>query len=526
MPLKKSYVTVTDQFCGFGGSSLGAAKAGAEIRLAMNHWRLAVDTHHANFPKADHDCADMSAVDPRRYGSTDILITSPECTNHSLAKGKPRHYYSEDLFGNKLLDPAEERSRATMWDVPRFAEYHDYNIVIVENVVDAGKWRLFDSWLHAMHALGYEHKVVYFNSMFAWPTPQSRDRMYTIFWKKGNNAPDLDIRPLAYCQQCQANVESIQTWKKPKQWGRYNAQYFYRCPTCHRQVTPYYYAAFNAIDWTIPAQRIGDRKRPLQPKTLARIQYGLDKYGRQPVVISTRYTTGLESRVKPAAEFPMPTQPGDVSQAVVFPWLVETGYSHAPDNRITDTLDPAKTQTTRQTVGIAIPGGFLTRHYGGQADPQYLSLALDDALGTITTSDHHSVSLMPAFIAELHGTSRASSLTDPLMCMAASAKHHALINTDAFLSYYYNTYQSSTLAEALNTITSHDRVSLVANLQSLTIEDLTFRMLRSHEVGRAMAFPGDYITMGTERDKVRGFGNAVTPPVMEILLNRSMEALR
>lgn len=142
MPRKKSFITITDQFCGAGGSSIGATLAGGEVRLAMNHWKLAIETHNTNFPDVDHECTDISAVDPRRYASTDILITSPECTNHSLAKGKPRRFYKEDLFGNVLIDPSEERSRATMWDVPRFAEYHDYNIIVVENVVDAGKWRM------------------------------------------------------------------------------------------------------------------------------------------------------------------------------------------------------------------------------------------------------------------------------------------------------------------------------------------------------------------------------------------------
>jgi DNA (cytosine-5)-methyltransferase 1 len=123
MPRKNSYITITDQFCGAGGSSIGATKAGAELRLAMNHWQLAIDTHNTNFPQADHDCADISASNPRKYPSTDILITSPECTNHSLAKGKPRRFYEKNLWGDVLMDPAEERSRATMWDVPRFADF-------------------------------------------------------------------------------------------------------------------------------------------------------------------------------------------------------------------------------------------------------------------------------------------------------------------------------------------------------------------------------------------------------------------
>lgn len=150
MTKKKSYITVTDQFCGAGGSSIGATKAGAELRLAMNHWQLAIDTHNTNFPQADHDCADISASNPRKYPSTDILITSPECTNHSLAKGKPRRFYEKNLWGDVLIDPAEERSRATMWDVPRFAEYHEYRIIVVENVVDAVKWRMWDAWLNVI----------------------------------------------------------------------------------------------------------------------------------------------------------------------------------------------------------------------------------------------------------------------------------------------------------------------------------------------------------------------------------------
>ncbi len=85
-----SSISVTDQVCGAGGSSLGASAAGTEVILAMNHWELAIETHNTNFPQTDHVLADISQVDPRRYPTTDILITSPECTCHSLAKGQKR----------------------------------------------------------------------------------------------------------------------------------------------------------------------------------------------------------------------------------------------------------------------------------------------------------------------------------------------------------------------------------------------------------------------------------------------------
>lgn len=519
MTLKNSYITATDQFCGAGGSSIGATKAGVEVRLAMNHWKLAIETHNTNFPKVDHVCTDISATDPRRYPSTNILITSPECTNHSLAKGKPRQFYEKDLFGNILIDPAEERSRATMWDVPRFAEYHGYEIIVVENVVDAGKWRLWDSWIHAMHALGYEHQVVYFNSMFAWPTPQSRDRMYTIFWKKGNKAPDLEIRPKAPCLHCDKDVEAIQTWKKRVRWGRYGKQYFYRCPNCHREVKPYYYAAFNAIDWTIQAERIGDRKTPLKPKTLARIQYGLETYGRKPMIVTGRYTSGVECRVRDAIAEPIPTQPGDASHAVVFPWMIETEYTG--DKRVTSSIDPHVTQTARQSNGVVLP--WLVKTVRQESGDRVISSA-EPGWTQTTCQDMGIVS--PAFIAEMHGTSKASSIVDPMMCVTAGGNHHALLSTSAFLTYYYGTQNASHITDPVHTVTGIDRAGLVGALENMKVEDLTFRMLRSHEVGRTMAFDDNYVVLGTEREKVKQYGNAVTPPAMEMLISRCVETLQ
>lgn len=535
MARKKSYITLTDQFCGAGGSSIGATLAGAEVKLAMNHWQLAIETHNTNFPKVDHDCTDISAVNPRRYPSTDILITSPECTNHSLAKGKPRRYYDADLFGNVLIDPSEERSRATMWDVPRFAEYHDYNIIVTENVVDAVKWRMWDAWLSAMHALGYEHEVVYFNSMFAFPTPQSRDRIYVVFWKKGNRKPDLEFRPLAHCGNCDANVEAIQTWKQGKRWGRYKAQYFYRCPKCHAQITPYYYAAFNAIDWTIEAERIGDRATPLKPKTLARIQYGLEAYGRQAMVVTGRYTSGLECRVKDATREPLPTQPGDASHAVVLPWLIETAHSQGNGKYVTSSGIPAPTQTTAQTLGVVY--GFLTKNYSGGANPKFMSSSMADPIGTLTTAGNQSLLTLPleyqkqiglvdpGFIAEMRGASKARALAEPLMCVTSSGSHHALLTAGSFLSYYYGTQQASGMGDPIHTMTGVDRAALVQSLDSLTVDDLYFRMLHPHEIGKAMAFPQSYVVLGTKREKVKQYGNAVTPPVMEMIIKRCMASL-
>lgn len=257
-------LTLTDLFCGAGGSSTGAiAVPGVTVRIASNHWDLAVETHNTNHPGADHLCADLAAVDPRRFPRTDLLWASPECTNHSVARGRKRADTQPDLFGEVLPDAAAERSRATMWDVPRFAEVHRYQAVVVENVVDAWHWEPFRAWLMAMDSLGYDHHVVFLNSMHAQAfgpgAPQSRDRMYVVFWRKGNQRPGIErvTAPTAVCPM-HGDVRARQVFKRADRtpWGRYRQQYVYTCSTrgCHQIVEPHYRPAAEIIDWrNLPA---------------------------------------------------------------------------------------------------------------------------------------------------------------------------------------------------------------------------------------------------------------------------------
>lgn len=520
MPRKNSYLTATDQFCGAGGSSSGAKAAGVEVKMALNHWELAIETHNTNHPEVDHDCTDVQACDPRRYPSTDILITSPECTNHSLAKGRKRKFQNQyEMFGKVDIKPEEERSRATMWDVPRFAEFHDYNIIIVENVVDARYWRLWDAWLMAMHSLGYKHKCCYLNSMFFHPCPQSRDRMYVVFWKKGNPSPNLDYTPTAHCPKCAKDIQAVQVWKKPdKKWGKYKQQYLYRCPNDGEIVTPYYYAAFNCIDWTMPGQRIGDRKKPLAEKTIARIEYGLEKYGDEPIVITNRYTSGMNCRVKPSISNPLPTQPGDQSHSILMPFFVNS--EHAQKERSRSGADTLWTQTTAQTTGFVLPyilcGNYTPGWVKNMAQP----------IGVVTTSDHHSLLSVPLVI-ENYGKSMSKPSSAPIGAITTSTVHGVLATekVSAFLSYYYSASKgASGIKAAINTICAREGVSLVTS-KNLKIEDCHYRMLKPHEIQAAMAFADDYIVIGNSRQKTKQLGNAVTPPVMEWLVKQCVETL-
>ena len=648
MSRKKTYLTVTDQFCGAGGSSQGVRRFaeraglgnGVEVKLAMNHWKLALETHATNFPETDHVATDIQACNPKDYASTDILITSPECTNHSVAKGRKQVKAQLDAFDKKEQDASAERSRATMWDVVRFAEYHKYRIIITENVVDANAWVLIDSWLGAMTVLGYAYQRVFFNSMFAWPTPQSRDRVYFVFWRKGQRKPNLDIRPLAPCPTC-GPVNAIQRFKpKASNKAKYGTQYTYVCPRCAKDVMPFYFAAINAIDFSVPAVRIGDRKKPLEARTMQRIAFGLEKYGKRPLTVTNYFSSGVNCRVKDATDAPLFTQHGKAGTAIVAPYLVDTKYSHAGEKRAKSAADPLRAQTGQDSNGVVLPYVVGTeyddakrakgmddplaaqtgRATAGVVMPFFMDSSFtkakgeymhgsDEPIGTQTTTQSKSVVLPPAlmvdtnyftdhvrpvdgvlpsqtsanklgvamtmslnypeqpakavdtpldtqtssrpmalvspFLATLRGTSSdqvkltSSGLDEPVGTVSAGGVHHALVSGRAmgFLQSFYNgSNVLQGLDDAMGSMSTRDRHALLTGHRQpdnrqpstdnpLRIDDLYFRMLKPHEVQAGMAFDHDYQVLGNSREKVKQLGNAVTPPVMEMLVERCIESL-
>src|SRR5690606_22698295 len=93
-------LTVTDLFCGGGGSSTGLTQVdGFQVVMAANHWQLAVDVHNTNHPDADHAAVDLRLEDPRYFPRTDILWAAPECTKWSQANGsRPLPNIEEGLF--------------------------------------------------------------------------------------------------------------------------------------------------------------------------------------------------------------------------------------------------------------------------------------------------------------------------------------------------------------------------------------------------------------------------------------------
>lgn len=510
-------LTVADFFCGAGGSSTGAIQVpGIEVVAAANHWQLAVDTHNTNHPDAAHICADLSQYDPRYFPASDIGWFSPECTNHSQAKGKKRALRGDnqpDLFGEILPDAAAERSRATMWDVVRFTEHFKYRIVITENVIEAAAWALFDAWIQAMRALGYRHRLVMLNSMHAQlagaGAAQSRDRMYVVFWREGDREPDLErlVRPEAVCPQ-HGLVRAMQAFKRPGNTvGRYRSQYLLRCPRveCRNEpIEPLVRPAEDIIDWTNLGQRIGDRDKALAEKTLARIRAGIERYWRPMLIEAAGNTYDAADPRHPAhgrpdgymrawpVDEPVRTVHTTASKALVVPVAGRDGKQAQGSGA------PLRTMTTRNETALAIPCGGTWRE---NAAP------MSQPLATRTTRETDGIAF-PPFFAELRGTSWHRPTSEPISALSAGGRHHALITRNNSGGAEMTTPAS----EPVRTITTAGHQSLLnADRPTVNLDDVRFRMLEPREIISAMDFPSDYVVLGNRREQVRMAGNAVTP---------------
>lgn len=482
-----------DFFAGIGGSSEGLGEAGLEGVVALNHWDYAIALHSANHPDMDHDMADVWRADPRRYRPAEVGWFSPECRAWSQASGKgdKAKNYATDLWRNPTTDPADDRSRMLMESVPHISAMAGYKYVLVENVVEVTKWIHFDRWLKEMHTLGYDHKVLYLNSMF-FGTPQSRDRFFAVFWQRGMPVPDLEFRPLAHCEKC-GFCEAVQSWKPGRSKGKYKQQYAYCCPTCARIVEPYARGAEAIIDWSLEMPRIGDRPKGLSPLTIAKIERGIKKYS-------------------------------DL-------FVVDTARSNDP-NKSRSIDEPLMTQTTQQSLALTVA------YYGRESAVK----SADSPLPTVPTENKIGL----AYIETLRTTNAPRALGEPLTTVVASAQQHALIManygepvytpTDAPISTVTQTQKHGLImayngqpvirpvGEPMPAVTTVERHSLIE--PEINMDDVRFRMLVPRELALGTGFPAHYILNGSQKKQVKGIGGAVDPNVAQWLGSRILEAVR
>jgi len=539
-------LTVMDWFCGAGGSSQGIdAVPGVTVARAANHWQRAIETHAANFPGADHYQGDIRLAPVDTWPTCDIFWASPECPQWSSARGKRRDYdwKSVTLPGMEAeRDEEAERSRALMDEVPLYLSgvQRRGGLVlagVVENVVEVRAWKDWDRWLGDLHKLGYRTRTIAFNSMHAAGTrsaraPQSRDRLYVAYWHQSlGRTPDWDkwLRPAAWCPSCEQTVEAVQSFKRQgADMGRYRSQYVWRCPwtSCRgTAVEPETLPAAVAIDWALPGTRIGDREKPLATKTLARIEAGLEKFARPITLEAAGNTFERRPGVRTwPADAPLTTQTTTATKALAIPPLL-VPVEGRDGKEAGSANNPLRTQTARNETGLAwMP--WMVELRGGSSD----SRSIFDPTASVTASGNHlgvAAADWPAMVVRNNTTEgnsarMSTSVQEPMRTLTASGKQ-SLVTWEHLLVPYYGNGNARAVSEPVGTLSTRDRYALVSG--DVDINDVLFRMLEPHEIGAAMAFGSDYIVLGSKRDRVRQYGNAVTPPVAELIMSALVEAI-
>lgn len=363
--------------------------------------------------------------------------------------------------------------------------------------------------------------------------------MYVVFWKKGMPDPDLDFHIKAECSE-HGTVDGVQSWKKPDyRWGKYKRQYVYVCPKCAQQVEPYYTPAYTAINWDDLGDRIGDRKRPLAKKTMARIKRGLEKYGN--TVLCFKVTHSGVDRAKPVTD-PLSTQSTRQALAMV----CSTNYFQDNARSIFDAL-PTQTTAAKQALvvhlrqnGEAVPAtgalGTITaggNHHGLVGMPMPFlqtfytpgsTWDVDKPMTTVTPEPRHGLVVPMPLLALNYSPGYCKPVDDPLSVITAAGDHHSLIVPKPFMVSFYGQLTDNEIDEAMGAIPTKSKHAVISP-QDLRVENCTFRMLDVPEIKAGMGFAPDYVLLGTKREQTKQCGQAVTPPVAEQLYARVSEIL-
>ncbi len=191
-------IRVFDMFCGAGGSSLGAREGGAEIVGGVDLWRPAVDSFRLNFPNAHVFQQDLRTLSPQevlaKTGPIDLLISSPECTHHTCARGSK---------------PRSEESKDTAFQVTRYAEVMKPRWITLENVVHMKPWGRYKELLGELKELKYNIREQIIDASL-YGVAQKRRRLFVI--------ADLFEEPQ---EVCPVKVGYRNVWDILDKTGRY-----------------------------------------------------------------------------------------------------------------------------------------------------------------------------------------------------------------------------------------------------------------------------------------------------------------
>ena len=348
-----------DLFCGAGGTSSGLVAAahemGFEVELiAINHWPVAIATHSANYPWAKHICARIEEVRPRDVvprGRLHLLVASPECIFHSVARGGR---------------PIEDQKRVPAWGVVQWVQELFVDNLIIENVPEFTRWgplgangkplkrkagETYQAFLQALRSLGYrlDERVL---CCADYGDATTRRRLFIVATRKGSPTwpmPSHGPREKVSAQSSLFPEPSLKPWRPARE----------------------------IIDWQLKGKNILARKKPLAEKTLKRIAAGMKKINGldiEPFLVMLYGTNNTRS-----VEQPLPTVTASGQHiGLCEPFLL----SQASGGAARPVEHPVPTICAKGAVQIVQP--FLIPFFGERKGQQPRTHTVDDPVPTVT----------------------------------------------------------------------------------------------------------------------------------------------
>ena len=561
MSRRKRKILVADLLCGAGGSSTGCARAIGELGLDMelvcvNHWGTALETHKKNHPEARHYCEDIAAVRPHIVvpeGYLDLLMASPTCTHHSVARGGK---------------PTSDQQRSDPWHIITWLTELRVKRIIIENVWEFTGWgpvdartgkpiksrkgEYFRAWIDTIRRLGFDPE-----------------------WRKLNAADYGDATTRQrFILMARSDGKSI-SWPVPTHRKREDGRL-----ELFPGVKPWK-PAREIIDWNIKGRSIFDRPKPLAPKTIQRIYAGATKFnwpepylvilrnhmaGRSidlplptlsaggthvglatPVILSPNNTGAARS-----AEDPLPTvttggaandkRPGCARPAIVEPFvmsrqaegaprsideptptqtakhspvLVAPYYGSGSGQTCNSAEDPLPTVTAKARFGCVVP---VTNKNGGAG-----ARSTEEPLPTMTTAKGGEFAVVMPVTHHCGGDRVRDPAADPLPTVTGANRGELAFITAQHGERKGQAPRVHDISQPAPTIAATGHVDLVTAAPDEY--DILFRMLEPHELAAAMGFDSDdavYEFAGTKTEKIKQIGNAVSVAKMKACVGALM----
>lgn len=251
--MKEVVINTADLFCGAGGASTGMEDALARRKMkhrgiAINHWKIAVETMKRNHDDIDTKCMSMEAAVPGDLvpgKRLQLLWASPSCVHHSRARGgKPR----------------DNQQRAQPELVTTWLDQLYVEQVIIENVPEFVEWG-------PLNADGTPNKKLKGVCFKAW-VEGIRARGYDVDWRVVNCADygDVTTRKRFFLKAVKKGLGMKIRWPEPT--------YSEHAENGRKK----WRGAKEILDLADTGRSIFGRKKPLSKNTLRRIMVGLRKY--------------------------------------------------------------------------------------------------------------------------------------------------------------------------------------------------------------------------------------------------------